>query len=243
MSPAIPPPTAAELVANIKPRDAATLIVIESSDSQPRILMGRRSMKHTFMPGAYVFPGGRVDPDDAAMATHDDFAPALLDKLLFDMKRGPSIRRARALALAAIRETWEEVGIMLGAESAAVPQRVPAGWQDFPARGVLPALSALRFVGRAITPPRRKRRYDTRFFATFSNAIAHRIPVEQVAGGELEDVCWLTFEEARKTNLPGVTLDMIDHLERRLAQDPDLGSGGAIPYYYTRHGKRAQQEI
>jgi 8-oxo-dGTP pyrophosphatase MutT (NUDIX family) len=224
---------------NPRPRDAATLIVIDRSDRrQPRILMGRRSMHHVFMPGAYVFPGGRVDPDDARMASADDLHPSLMAKLLVEMKRGQSTRRARALALAAVRETWEEVGLMLGAPSEAEPPlRVPPGWLPFRERKILPRLSDLRLVGRATTPPRRPRRFDTRFFAAFSDAVAHRIPADELATDELEDVCWVTFADARRTNLPGVTLRMIDNLEKRLIEDPDLSVDADVPYYFMRNGK------
>jgi 8-oxo-dGTP pyrophosphatase MutT (NUDIX family) len=229
---------------NVRPRDAATLILIDRTDRHaPRILMGRRSMRHVFMPGAYVFPGGRVDRGDLDMTSADDFPPTLLDKLLVDMKRGASARRARALGLAAIRETWEEVGLMLGAPSEEAAPRVPDVWRPFGEMRILPRLSDLRFVGRATTPPRRARRFDTRFFAAFSDAIAHRIPVERLATQELEDVCWLTFADARQTNLPGVTLRMIDHLEKRLTEDPDLDPRGGVPYYFTRRGKLNRQEI
>ena len=67
--------------------------------------------------------------------------------------------------------------------------------------------------------------------------------MKQLSGGELEDVCWLTFEEARQTDLPGVTLNMIDHLEGRLTEDPDLRANGPVPYYFTRHGQRSRRDI
>jgi 8-oxo-dGTP pyrophosphatase MutT (NUDIX family) len=227
-----------ELPRNLRPRDAATLIVIDRSDRRrPRVLMGRRSMHHVFMPGAYVFPGGRVDPADARMSSADELHPFLAAKLLIEMRRGQSARRARALALAAIRETWEEVGLMLGAPSQSEAPRVPPGWHSFRERKILPRLSDLRLVGRATTPPRRPRRFDTRFFAAFSDAIAHRIPAEELATHELEDVCWITFADARQTNLPGVTLRMIDHLEKRLVDDPDLSVEAEVPYYFMRNGK------
>ena len=229
---------------NLRPRDAATLVIIDRSLAAPRVLMGRRSSRHAFMPGNYVFPGGRVDRWDVSMPVADDLAPVSLEKLLVDMKGKPSPRRARALALAAVRETWEESGIMLGAECAAASAaRLPKGWRSFGERRILPRLSDLRFVGRAITPPRRPRRYDTRFFAVFTDSIAYREPGETRLTAELEDVGWLTFTEARETNLPGVTLRMIDHLERRLQDDPLLNGEASVPYYYLLHGKLRHSEI
>ena len=238
-------PTISAPPEKIRPRDAATLILIDRADARaPRMLMGRRSMRHAFMPGAYVFPGGRVDRDDQRMIAADDFSGASLAKLLVEMKRGPSERRARALGLAAIRETFEETGLMLGVPGEAALRRVPAAWRAFAERSILPSLSALRFVGRATTPPGRPRRFDTRFFAAFSDAIAHCAPMTELAATELEDVRWLTFAEARRTNLPGVTLRMIGHLERRLADDPGLDAGDApVPYLLVRHGRLAIRDI
>lgn len=228
----------------MRPRDAATLVVIDRADTaKPLILMGRRARYHAFMPGAYVFPGGRVDPGDSRMASHDDLAPAIVPKLLLDMKGSPSMRRARALALAAIRETWEEAGIMLGRPCETVLQNVPDGWQPFGDMRILPCLSDLRLIGRAITPPRRPRRFDTRFFAVFADAIVHRVPTDRLPTQELEDVCWLSFAEARQTELPGVTLRMIDYLETRLSHDRDLDAAAPIPYYFSRHGKLNQRQI
>jgi 8-oxo-dGTP pyrophosphatase MutT (NUDIX family) len=236
--------TAAPLPPNLRPRDAATLIIIDRSCPAARILMGRRSSRHAFMPGSYVFPGGRVDRADARMTVADDFAHGHMEKLLVDMKGGPSPRRARALALAAVRETWEEAGIMLGVASGAeVGGDLPDAWRSFGERRILPRLADLRFVGRAITPPRRPRRFDTRFFAVFAESIAYSAPAESRMTDELEDVCWLTFAEARQTNLPRVTLRMIDHLERRLQSDRALNGIASVPYYYTRRGRLFHSEI
>jgi len=49
---------------NVMPKDAATLILLDCTGSEPKVLMGKRHDRHVFMPGAYVFPGGRVDPID-----------------------------------------------------------------------------------------------------------------------------------------------------------------------------------
>ena len=49
---------------NLRPRDAATLIIVDASGKKPKVLMGRRHERHSFMPGKFVFPGGRVDPAD-----------------------------------------------------------------------------------------------------------------------------------------------------------------------------------
>jgi 8-oxo-dGTP pyrophosphatase MutT (NUDIX family) len=239
----VPPAQQSAPSPRLRPRDAATLIIIDRAGArEPRILMGRRAAHHVFLPRAYVFPGGRVDPGDSLMAAADELTPAVRAKLLVDMKRGASERRARALALAAVRETWEEAGIMIAAKSTAIPPALPDGWQPFGDLQLLPALSALRFVGRAITPPQRPRRFDTRFFAAFRDAVVHSSQ-DQLAADKLEDVTWLTFAEARQMDLPGITVRMIGHLERRLADDPDLCEDVPLPYYFTHRGKLNEDRI
>jgi len=52
---------------NIAPKDASTLILLDRSGAEPKVLMGKRHDRHVFMPGAYVFPGGRVDPIDRSV--------------------------------------------------------------------------------------------------------------------------------------------------------------------------------
>src|ERR1700726_4306406 len=113
---------------NVKPRDAATLILIDRTESVPKVLLGRRHERHRFMPGKFVFPGGRIEPTDREMATlaalHDRHVARLMTKV-----RHASAAKAASFALAAIRETYEETGLMLGAPSAA-PIATPSGpWE------------------------------------------------------------------------------------------------------------------
>ena len=98
----------------IRPRDAATLIIVDHAAGAPRVLLGKRRMDMKFMPGKYVFPGGRVDRADRVVAAADELDPLEVEKLLLDMKGVPSKSRARALALAAVRETYEEAGLVIG---------------------------------------------------------------------------------------------------------------------------------
>ena len=84
-----------------RPRDAATLIIVDQSSGEPRVLLGRRRMDMVFMPGRYVFPGGRVDPADRLVTVEEDLNPGDIERLMVWMKGTPSPVRARALALAA----------------------------------------------------------------------------------------------------------------------------------------------
>lgn len=218
----------------LKPRDAATLILIDRDGPAPRILMGRRHVKHAFMPGKFVFPGGRTDPHDARLSGHLPLDPAVEAKLLAATGVRASPARARAIALSAIRETYEEAGLLIGVREAFTAR--PPEWQGFSTHGVRPSLSGLRLISRATTPPGRVRRFDTRFFAAFSDAVAIALP----DGGpthELEALVWLTFAEARDADIPAITRTVLDELEKRLVADPHLDPSAPVPYYRMLHGR------
>lgn len=218
---------------NLRPKDAATLLILDRAAGGPwRVLMGRRHMRHKFFPGAYVFPGGRVDPMDGRTARADDYHPAVLAKLLVDMKGPKGETRARGIGLAAVRETYEEAGLFIGRRRPdGPPPKLHGDYAAFGERDLLPALGALRFVARAITPPRRPRRFDTRFLACFAADVADRLPSGLGPSGELEDVAWLTFEEAKKTEIPSITVTVIEEVADRLAGDPGLDPAGPTPFY------------
>jgi len=220
--------------ANRRPRDAATLIVVDQSGPKPTMLMGRRHEGHVFMPNKFVFPGGRVDPGDSRIATPDRLHPNVEEKLLASMRGNATRRRAQALALAAIRETYEETGILIGThENGALSSRSPS-WKPFVERGIAPTLSALNFICRAITPPRRPRRYDTRFFCISADHIAEST---RSTDGELLDLHWMTFEAAYELNLPPITRVVLQELEERLDQGILSGSSQDVPYYFMQNGK------
>ena len=112
----------------VRPRDAATLIVVRRNGPQPTILMGKRAASHKFMPNKYVFPGGRVDVGDGRIRPPCDLHPAVLQRLAQDCSES----RARALALAAIRETFEETGLILGEPDTPTLRTRSPPWRQFP---------------------------------------------------------------------------------------------------------------
>src|SRR5690349_3057892 len=121
----------------VRPRHAATLILVRRDGPKPRILMGRRHRGHSFMPNKWVFPGGRVDRGDFHAPFATDLRPEVAAKLRERTPEG----RVRALALAAVRETFEEAGLLLARPA---PVRSAAGpWREFLAHGALPDLDAL----------------------------------------------------------------------------------------------------
>ena len=228
---------------NLRPKDAATLLVLDRrEDGNHRVLMGRRHMRHRFMPGMFVFPGGRVDPADSRVPVAGDYHPGVAGKLVHAMKGPKTDARARAFTVAAVRETYEEAGLLVGTPS-------DLAWQGsgdmaaFSDRRLLPDLSPVRLIARAITPPRRPRRFDTRFLAVFADAVADRLPSGTGPSGELEDVHWLTLEEAKSLELPTITLTIIEELQARLADDPELDPAHPVPFYYWRGKGFVREEI
>jgi 8-oxo-dGTP pyrophosphatase MutT (NUDIX family) len=223
---------------NVRPRDAATLILIDRSKAMPHVLLGRRHHSHKFMPGMFVFPGGRVETDDRRMPTAAPLDPRVEARLLKDVK-SPSPGKARGFALAAIRETFEETGLLLGTrprEELKLPDRgLDAPWTAFAEAGVLPDLGDIHFIARAITPPRRPRRFDTRFFAVDAQAIALREDGKVGPDSELVELVWLPIEDAKRLELPPITKAVLDELEMRTAAgfSHDLPA----PFYRMLHRK------
>ncbi len=200
-------------VASQRPKDAATLILVRRDQSRPRVLMGKRAGTNAFMPDKYVFPGGRVDPQDGKALAWQELRPEVEAKLRIQSRRSP-----RAFALTAIRETFEETGLIVG-RSAEMPPVCPLGWEEFHRLDVAPDLSPLTFIGRAVTPPYRPRRFDARFFMAEAEIalIDERPPVD---GAELSDLQWVTLDDALKLDLPSVTRFMLGEIAERL-EKPD----------------------
>jgi 8-oxo-dGTP pyrophosphatase MutT (NUDIX family) len=169
------------------------------------------------MPDKYVFPGGRVDPEDGRAPAVSELAPEVAGKLAFGCRRVP-----RAFGLAAIRELQEETGLLLAARGEG--PRCPVGFGAFAREGVLPQLAPLRFLGRAITPPARHKRFDARFFiADAEEALLDLRPPAE--GAELVDLRWVSLAETRDLDLPSVTRFMLQELADVLdAPDPTRGA-------------------
>lgn len=124
------------VAANQRPKDAATMLIIDRTSARPKVLMGKRHASHKFMPGKYVFPGGRLDEGDRRMVATGALPQICEDRLLKRAVR-PSIGKARALALAAIRETFEETGLLFGTDEFGAPETAPEGsWSDFAGHGI-----------------------------------------------------------------------------------------------------------
>jgi len=228
---------------NLRPKDAATLLVLDRSGAgEPRVLMGRRHERHRFMPNMFVFPGGRVDPGDSHVPVTGDYHPEVARKLQHAMKGPKTAARARAFTVAAVRETYEEAGVLIGAKSD-TPWEGKGDMAAFSQRHLMPDLAPVRLIARAITPPRRPRRFDTRFLAVFADAIADSLPEGTGPSGELGEVQWLPLDAAKRLELPTITLTIIEELQARLAEDPDLDPATPTPYYYWRGKGFVREEV
>ena len=226
--------------ATVAPNDAATLIIVDRSTAEPKVLLGRRNAHHVFLPGKFVFPGGRVDAVDRAMAAVEGLHPDTERKLLAGT-RFHTNSDALALALAAIRETFEETGLVIGT-AGPVAGCIPAGpWSKFVQTGFYPDPSQMQFIARAITPAGFARRFDARFFCVNSVAIAYRIENVIRPDSELTELAWLTVEEARRLDLPIITELVLEELLSRLRSGltPDL----PVPFYSTRDGEFTRELI
>lgn len=243
MDQATPPPppasagseTRSRAAPALRPRDAATLILVDRTKKKPRVLMGRRHAGLAFMGGKFVFPGGRVEPSDRRMIVAGALPQRSEDALDARLVR-PSPMLGRSLALAAIRETYEETGLMVGSRDYGPPERAPEGaWQAFAEEGVFPDLEALHLLARAITPPGRPRRFDTRFFVADRIAVAAERPGIVGPDAELTEIAWVGLDAARKLDLPRITRAVLDDLEAAAALD--FKPFRAIPFYFERYGK------
>jgi 8-oxo-dGTP pyrophosphatase MutT (NUDIX family) len=195
----------------VRPRNAATLMIVRRDGPSPRVLMGRRHGGHDFMPDKWVFPGGRVDRADFRAPSASELRPEVAARL--EKSAPPSL--ARALALAAVRETFEEAGLLLAKPSPL--QRAAGPWSDFLRRGAAPDLAALDFVARAVTPPVSPKRFDARFFLADAEALASL--AREADCGELDEIAWVELGEALALDLPSVTRFVLRELPLRLA-DP-----------------------
>jgi 8-oxo-dGTP pyrophosphatase MutT (NUDIX family) len=224
---------------HLRPRDSATLILIDRSGAAPKVLLGRRHERHRFLPGKFVFPGGRVEIKDRLMPVAAPLHARDSARLLERVKR-PSLAKATAFALAAIRETYEETGLMLGIPSRAPLDHPPEAWAAFAKAGIIPDLSVMHFIGRAITPPGRPRRFDSRFFAADFAAVARQDEGFVGAEGELVEVVWMPIDQARQLDIPGITAIVLEELQDRSATG--MSHDHPAPLYRMLH-KRFRREM
>lgn len=209
-----PPPTA------VKPRDAASLVLLRDAADGIEVLMGRRHSRHAFIPDAFVFPGGKLDPDDRLVTTAQS-----------DTSRATPA--TRALEAAAIRETFEETGLLLacpGDLGHAATGKSASTWDTFRERQLVPDARSLKLMARAITPTNSPIRFHARFFATHNPAVSGTIQ----GSGELLDLAWYPLDDAKKLPVIDVTEFVLGEIGTR-TQNGSLD--GPVAFWRYRSGK------
>jgi 8-oxo-dGTP pyrophosphatase MutT (NUDIX family) len=194
-----------------RPRDAATLVLVRRDGAEPRVLMGQRAKGHAFMPNKWVFPGGRVERADGLAPAKTELTADVQTRLAAGNVR----RKPRAFALAAVRETFEETGLIVG-KPGALLSAIPKSWAEYCEHRAAPELDKLDFVCRAITPPHRARRFDARFFFAYADEVLLDDRLHR-SSGEILDIEWFTIAQAEALDLPTVTRIVIGEIAKRVA--------------------------
>jgi len=134
-----------------------------------------------------------------------------------------------ALSVAAIRELWEETGLILGSEGTwdGTP---PEDWHGFAATGHIPDASALEFVFRAVTPPGRPRRFDARFFLIDADAMQGDIDDFSAACDELSHLQWIALTDVRKFDLPFITEVVLAEVAGRAREQKPAKT---VPFFFN----------
>lgn len=231
------------------PRPAATIVLLRDGANGMEVLLMRRNRNAGFVPGAYVFPGGGVDSTDAApdvVRALDGLTPeSAAERLALPEAEPPAV----AYYLAALREAFEETGILVGVD--AEGRTPPTAAEDDGVDAVREALmqdeisfaealarlgcriagDAVEYIAHWITPRPEPRRYDTRFFAARVPPGARAI----VDPREMTDALWLGPAEALdrcdRGALPMVfpTIKTIEDLAAYGSVDAALRGFGALP--------------
>jgi 8-oxo-dGTP pyrophosphatase MutT (NUDIX family) len=183
------------------PLPASTLALLREGRSGREVLLLRRPAHSSFAPDVWVFPGGRVDPEDLEL-DHDRHAAGPSPREWAAVLSVDDPREAAGYVVAALRETWEETGILLstgvfgGARGRVARRALLAGSSPLAAHlqalDVRLATGALRYVGHWVTPEWLPRRFDTRFFV----ASVDRRARCTLHGDELAEFRWVRPAEA-----------------------------------------------
>ncbi len=224
----------------VEPRDAASVVLLRDGAAGPEVYLLRRRATMAFAAGMHVFPGGSVDPRDRDAAEHWAGPPPAEWAAAFSCD--PEL--AAALVSAAVRETFEESGVLLAGhrDGTLVTDTTGEDWErdrlalidgelalgDFlEARSLLLRADLLRPWAHWITPEWQTRRFDTRFFLAALPAGQRTRDV----GGEADRVTWLPATEAYRGFRDGslTLMNATASTLRDLTAHPDVASAMAEP--------------
>jgi len=207
-------------------RDAATIVLVrDAAGPAPQVLMGQRGAGAAFMPNKFVFPGGALDPDDGRVTLDASLDPAMRRRLAAEPVTAVP-PAPEALVAGAIRELWEEAGLMLG-RPGAWQGPLPDDWRAFAVAGLRPSPKGLRYIFRAITPPGRPRRFDARFFLADAAQVDADLDDFGRACDELSHLHWIEIAEARRLDLPFITEVVMAEAEEVLRR----GLPESVPFF------------
>lgn len=187
----------------VAPLPSATLVLVRRHRTPLEVYLLRRSAASSFMPGTYVFPGGTVDPgdlDETFWRRHVDLGPRQLSRHL-----GGDAAHLLPRAVAAIRETWEEAGLLLGNATAPAgnpppEDRATDAFRRRVARdGIRLGVSRLGRWHHWITPEAMPRRFDTHYFVAAVESGQNCSPDQR----EAEHGIWITPRRALVDNARG----------------------------------------
>ena len=225
----------------LRPRDAATLILLEGKGDKAKVLLGKRHHGHKFMPGKFVFPGGRVEAGDRLMNVAGALNSRVEGRLMKRRRGGVGPDFARALALAAIRETFEETGLVIGTADYGGPEgRRPARGATMRRPECLPDLQEMHFIARAITPPHAAETFRHPLFRAGRGQSPRGWRVSSMPtpnwSNDLDRA-----EGGRKLDLPPITIRVLAELRQRL--DGGMSFFTPAPFFYQLHGKWRRDEL
>jgi 8-oxo-dGTP pyrophosphatase MutT (NUDIX family) len=212
----------------VRPVDAAGLVLMRGSPDKPEVLMGRRHRRASFLPDIYVFPGGRVDAGDLAPSGYPErIGHGLARQLAIGHRR----RDPMPLLRAAIRETFEETGLLLTGPDHPAPALPPAQavWRAFADAGRRPAFEGMDYICRAITPTASPKRFNTRFFLARDADMAGSL----VGDGELVDLAWRPVEAMWDMALVDVTEYVLREALKRWTERISIGTRPASLFCYV----------
>jgi 8-oxo-dGTP pyrophosphatase MutT (NUDIX family) len=194
----------------VVPRHAASLVIYEKQGDDILVLMGKRAKAHRFLPNVYVFPGGRVDQADAQLAASAPLPDHVKERLSHPADM------ADAVAAAAIRETHEETGLVIG---------------ELQSETLVPDFSNLDYIARAITPAVSPIRFNTRFLMIEASHVSGDL----AGSGELIDLKWITIRDALKMQLVDVTEFVLHETIKKLSTTQSLST--KVPLFTYFRGK------
>ena len=208
----------------VKPKDSASVIVLKNTPTGVQVLMGKRGRKAVFS-NAYVFAGGKVDPEDFLPKPASELNPDIVKRISIDSEKSISF------AMAAVRESFEETGLLLGAPGD-LGATGNSTWDEIRSTNLAPDLEKLGYVGHAITPASKAVRFNARFFYAWE----HDMTGQLAGSGELSDLAFLTFSDALNLPMVDVTEFMLGEMIRR--EETGFSTPATYPFFGYRKDRQ-----